>query len=190
MPPTFDSIKLLIAPSEGNIPYMYLDTVGKVTVGIGNMLPSVGVACELAFVNRTTKNRATPAEITTDFQTVAAQPRARLAQFYRQFTRLDLPDVQINELFRDRVAGFQQELRGSYPDYDSYPDSVQLAMLDMAFNVGTSGLRQTWPRLNTAIAARDWTTAAQECRRPQANPTRNAATRELFEAARGAQTSP
>jgi GH24 family phage-related lysozyme (muramidase) len=183
MSPTFDEITLLISPSEGRISHLYLDKVGKVTVGIGNMLPNAAAACALPFVNRTTTNRATPAEITADFQAVSAQPWPRAARFYSTFTRLDLPNVEIDQLFRERVQGFQDELRGHYPDYDSYPGSVQLAMLDMAFNLGTWGLKKTWPRLNTAIDAEDWAAAALECNRPQANPVRNAAVKELFEKA-------
>jgi len=180
MAPTFDEMKLVIAPSEGNVPYMYLDTVGKVTVGIGNMLPNVAAACALPFVNRTTKNGATSAEITADFQAVTSQPARRSSRFYRPFTKLDLPDPEINRLFLDRVRGFLGELRDSYPDFDEYPDPAQLAMLDMAFNLGTSGLKNTWPRLNAAIDAEDWAKAALECNRPQVNPTRNAATKDLF----------
>jgi len=50
-------------------------------------------------------------------------------------------------------------------------------MLDMAFNLGTSGLKNTWPRLNAAIDAENWAQAALECNRPQVNPTRNATLR-------------
>lgn len=182
MPPTLDSIKLLLIPSEGNVSHMYVDTVGKVTVGIGNMLPNAAAACALAFVNRTTGNRATPAEITADFNAVAAQPPARSARLYRPFTKLDLPNVAIDNLFRDRVAGFQDELRRAYPDYDDYPDSVQLALLDMAFNMGTAALRK-WPRLNKAISEQDWEAAAADSTRPKANPARNAAIKALFEKA-------
>lgn len=180
MPPTFEEIKALISPSEGNIPHMYLDTVGKVTVGIGNMLATVAAACALPFINRNTRSRATNVEITADFRSVAGQAWPRLARSYRAFTALDLPDVQINQLFRDRVEGFQQELREQYPTYDSYPNSVQLAMLDMAFNLGTAGLKNTWPNLNKAIDGEDWATAAIECNRPQGNAVRNEAVKALF----------
>ena len=52
--------------SEGSIPHMYLDTVGKVTIGVGNMLPTVASAKKLAFVNRITKKKATDKEIDAD----------------------------------------------------------------------------------------------------------------------------
>jgi GH24 family phage-related lysozyme (muramidase) len=183
MAPTFDEIKVLIAPSEGNIAFMYLDTKGYVTVGIGNMLPSASEAVKLSFVNRTTKNKATPAEITADFDAVSKQPKAMAANYYRQYTKTDLPDIAINLLFSDRVDQFQGALKAAYPKYESYPEGVQLALLDMAFNLGVSALKSPvkWPKLNTAIANEDWTAASVECYRPDANAIRNAKIKALFE---------
>ncbi|MFT7186732.1 MAG: GH24 family phage-related lysozyme (muramidase), partial [Pseudohongiellaceae bacterium] len=39
-----------IKHGEGSINHMYLDTVGKLTVGVGNMLPNSGAASELPFI--------------------------------------------------------------------------------------------------------------------------------------------
>jgi len=181
--PTFEEVKALIAPSEGNIAHMYLDSVGKVTVGIGNLLSTRVAAFELAFVNRATAETATQAEIAADFEAVSRQAWPRVARFYRSFTALDLPGSRIDELFRRRVDGFQKELRAAYPELEGYPGSVQLAMLDMAFNLGTHGLRKGWPNLNRAIARRDWATAAIESYRPQSSATRNAKVKALFERA-------
>jgi GH24 family phage-related lysozyme (muramidase) len=183
MAPTFDEIKGFIAPSEGNLAHMYLDSKGFVTVGIGNLLPDADTACALAFVNRTTSNPATRAEIVADFDAVSKQMKGKIARSYRQFTSLDLPDVQINQLFQKRIEGFQKELRKSYAKYDSYPGRVQLAMLDMAFQLGTYGLKNKWPNLNKAIDGEDWTAAAAACRRPDANAIRNDGTKALFEQA-------
>jgi GH24 family phage-related lysozyme (muramidase) len=186
MPPTFDAIKQLIAPSEGSKSFMYLDTKGLVTVGIGNMLPSAAAACALAFVDRATQARASSAAIEADYQAVSQQSKAKVANFYRQFTKLDLPDAEIDRLFAQRVAGFQNELRSKYAAYDTFPDSAQLAMLDMAFNLGTFALKNKWPKLNAAIDSGDWSAAATECIRPEANAARNAATVALFQQAAAA----
>lgn len=183
MSPTFEEIKALIAPWEGNISHMYLDSVGKVTVGIGNLLPSSEAACQLPFVNRVSGAPASLVEVAVDFQAVSRQAWPRVARFYRAFTVLELPDGQVDELFRRRVEGFQRELQDSYPSFSSYPGSAQLAMLDMAFNLGTRGLKKTWPNLNRAIDARDWATAAIESYRPQSSPARNARTKGLFQKA-------
>ena len=188
--PTFEEVKALIAPSEGNIAHMYLDSVGKVTVGIGNLLATPVAACELAFVNRTTSEAATQAEITGDFEAVSRQPWPRVARFYRSFTALDLPGPQIDALFRRRVDEFQQELHAAYAELEGYPAAAQLAMLDMAFNLGAQGLKKAWPNLNRAIGGRDWATAAIESYRPQSSATRNAKVKALFERAASEERAP
>jgi len=181
MAPTFDEIKVLIVPSEGNISFMYLDTRGYVTVGIGNMLPSGSDAVELPFLNRTTQNKATSAEIAADFDAVSQQTKGMAANYYRKYTNTDLSDVAINNLFRNRVYEFQQALAVAYPIYDSYPNSAQLALLDMAFNLGVGALKAKWPKLNAAIASADWEGASVESFRPEAKATRNAKIKALFE---------
>ena len=62
---------------------------------------------------------------------------------------------------------------------------LSLALLDMAFNMGTGKLKsQTeWPKLNAAVAKKNWATAAEECNRPDANARRNDETKALFTAA-------
>lgn len=159
---------------------MYLDTTGNVTIGIGNMLPSKDASQALPFVNRTTKNAAKKEEIAKDFDEVAKQKSGHPAKSYIKYTALDLPDVEINKLFQARIAEFVKLLRKHYPKYDSYPDAAQLALLDMAFNLGASGLKKDWPKLNKNIDDLDWAAAAGNCNRPDVQVTRNSAVKELF----------
>ena len=41
------SLKQMLVENEGRIPYMYLDTVGRVTLAIGHMIPLVTAAQKL-----------------------------------------------------------------------------------------------------------------------------------------------
>lgn len=190
MEPTFEEIKLLVVPFEGSISHMYVDTEGYVTVGIGNMVPNASAACRPAFLNRTTKNPATASEVKADFEEVSKQPKGNAARWYRPFTTLDLPDVQVNQLFRTRISEFRGQLRKAYPRYDTYPNSAQVAMLDMAFNLGTGALKKKWPKLNAAIEELDWAAAAENCVRPKANPVRNEVVSALFRRAAGLKPNP
>lgn len=183
MAPSFAAIKALLVPSEGNIPHMYLDNVGKVTIGIGNLISSAAYACTLSLVNRTTSKAATNQEITADFDAVSKQPRGLAPARYRPFTALDLPSSAIDLLFQNRVQEFLRLLKVSYPKYDFYPQSAQLALMDMGFNLGVSGLKSTWPKLNQAIDKQDWKAASLSCFRPQVNIMRNAEVKRLFEKA-------
>jgi GH24 family phage-related lysozyme (muramidase) len=159
--------------SEGSISHMYLDTVGKVTVGVGNMLPNVAAAQKLPFIVRANGKRATSDEIKTDFETVGKQARGQVASRYQTYTKLDLPENEINTLLDTRIATFKRELKLKFPDFDSYPITVQFALTDMAFNLGTNGVVIKFPTFTKAIKDKDWAKAAAESNRPQVNSHRN-----------------
>lgn len=177
---TFDEIKAYVVPHEGVVSHMYLDTVGKVTVGVGNMLPSAAAAAALPFVERVSRTPASDAQIRADFESVCLQPKAQQARHYRAHTKLDLPDDAIWTLLKARVDDFERQLSGYFPQFPSFPGSAQLALLDMAFNLGGAALNTRWPSLKQAVLAQDWRRAQQECERSTSTPARNNATRELF----------
>lgn len=171
----------MIKDGEGCIPHMYLDTVGKVTVAVGQMLPTAAAADALTFLRRDNGQRATAAEITQDFGAVAQQPAGRLASFYKQFTQLDMPDDAIDALLDKRIDDFEAGLRRDFSAYDSYPDAAKLGLMDMVFNLGNHGLVSKFPTFTKAARAQDWLTCARECQRTGIGDTRNAMTKQLFE---------
>jgi GH24 family phage-related lysozyme (muramidase) len=173
-----------IKVSEGSIPHMYLDTVGKVTVGVGNMLPDVASAQKLAFINRKTLMPATKDEIKTDFETVSKLTKGRIASFYKSSTALDLPSSVIESLLNNRIDGFKRELKLRFPNFETYPMTVQFALLDMAFNLGTNGLVSKFAKFKKAIEDKDWKNAASESRRPQVSSARNATVKKWLEDAK------
>lgn len=184
--PTWTDFNREIKISEGVIPHLYLDTVGAVTVGVGNMLPNVAAAQQLRFVQRTTQAPANADEIAADFDAVRQQPKGKVAGAYKAHTKLDLPAAAIDELLDARIAGFQRELRSKFADFDRYPITAQFALVDMAFNLGTHGLVTKFPKFTKAVIAKDWATAAKESHRPQVQASRNATVRRWLEEAGGA----
>src|SRR4029077_16526193 len=115
---------------EGKIPYMYLDTRGFVTVGVGKMLKDAAAAKALGFVRRADKSKATPAEIEAEFALILKQRKGNAAEFYEDFTKLVLPDDDIAALLKTVVDGFQADLRANFAGYDAYPVPVKRALLD------------------------------------------------------------
>ena len=160
---------------EGSIPWMYRDTVGKVTVGVGLMLPDAAAACRLPF--RVGGAPATEAQIEADFARVDALPMGRPALFYRAPAKPELAQAEIDSLLRTVVAGFEGDLRKALPGYDALPDGVKLALLDMIYNLGPAGLLKGFPRMMVAVAAGDWARAASCCERRGPGAARNAWTR-------------
>jgi GH24 family phage-related lysozyme (muramidase) len=167
---------------EGSIPWMYRDTAGHVTVGVGLMLPDAAAAQHLAF---SLDNRsATADEIAAEFARVDALPMGRPALFYRAPenapAKPELPQAEIDSLLQTVLTGFEGELKAALPGYDSFPDSVKLALLDMAYNLGPAGLLHGYPRLIKAVETGNWTQAAANCMRVGPGAARNNWTRQMF----------
>jgi GH24 family phage-related lysozyme (muramidase) len=174
---------------EGMFSHMYLDTTGNVTVGVGKLLADAAAAQKLAFVHRSdaSAKAATPEEIRADFETVNKQAGGKLASYYKQFTRLDLPESAIDALLDAEVRSFMAGLSKAFPEFDSYPSEACAAIFDMAYNLGLGALTSGFPTFCRAVRNRDWATAAKECHRGGIGEGRNNWTRDqLLAAARNA----
>lgn len=168
---------------EGKVNHMYLDSNGYVTVGIGHLLANRDAAMALPF-QRAPGWRAEPFEIGLEYDRLRQLSPNRLPSYYRTHTRLHLSDTEIDRLTLQHIETFHRELRSIYAEFDELPSSVRLALFDLIFNVGQTSLRNRWPRMNAAIAARDWATAAVQSRRaPPIPAARNDYVRKLFEQA-------
>lgn len=148
---------------EGKVNHMYLDTRGFVTVGVGHLLATVDDAKKLSFLQG---DIAASAEaIAIEYDKVKSQEMARVASYYKQFTTLHLSEESINQITDKHIDSFYKELKVIYDGFDDFPDSAKLALFDMIFNLGMTGLRKKWPRFNACVANNDWASAANDCRR-------------------------
>jgi GH24 family phage-related lysozyme (muramidase) len=163
---------------EGCISWMYRDTVGKVTVGVGLMLPDAKAAEALPFVVGT--RPATPQEISAEFTRVDTMPVGRASAFYKSSTALELTQQTIDAKLTSVLEGFEADLRVQLPHYDTLPDGVKMALLDMIYNLGPTGLFKDFPHLIAAVDAGEWAQAAERCIRRGPSAARNAWTREQF----------
>lgn len=175
----------LIKSGEGSIDHMYLDTVSKVTVGVGNMLPNAAAAQALAFLQRSDNTPATQQQIADEFSTVSKQQPGKIASSYKVYTKLYLTDAAIDALLQKRLDQFTVQLQKDFPDWATYPDPAKLALTDMAFNLGNAGLVNGFPSLTHAAKNKNWNECANQCNRKGIADSRNAETKALFlEAAR------
>ena len=163
---------------EGAIPWMYLDTRGYVTVGVGLMLPDAAAVQKLPFM--VGSRPATAEEIAAEYARVEAMPMGRPALHYHLENGLVLEKTEIDSLLRTVLTGFEGELRAKLTGYDGFPDSVKLALLDMAYNLGPMGLLQGYPTLIAAVEAGNWAKAAANCFRHGPGAARNLWTQRMF----------
>jgi GH24 family phage-related lysozyme (muramidase) len=163
---------------EGCVPWMYRDTVGKVTVGVGLMLPDTKAAQALPFFLGA--RAATPEEIAAEYARVDAMTLGRASSFYKTPTSLELTQQTIDAKLSSVLQGFEANLRTEFPHYDSLPDGIKMALLDMIYNLGPIGLFKGFPHLVAAVQTGAWAQAAEHCMRRGPGPARNNWTRQQF----------
>ena len=177
MPGYFDQSLTQLKSFEGCVPWMYRDSVGKVTVGVGLMLPNAAAACALPF--QTAEGAAATAQqIAAEFARVEALTMGKLPSFYRTGGSLELPETVMDEKLSAVLTGFETTLRERLAGYDKLPDGVKMALLDMAYNLGPAGLLEGYPKMIHAVETGAWATAAAQCARDGINAARNAWTRQ------------
>jgi len=147
VPTTPDGFRKAIRENEGVVSYMYRDTKGFVTVGIGFLIEDTKAGTLTAegkampFVKRAGGEKPTVEDIQADFDAVKKRPAGPgiEANSFRIYTKLDLPDAEIKKRFDEKLDGFWTQLQSEFPEFDTYPMPVQYALLDMVFNLGRGG---------------------------------------------------
>lgn len=149
---------------EGNIQHMYLDTGGRVTVGIGNLIDTVEQAQRLPFVRKEDQQPADEEEIRGDWETVKDHQElaASGAAAFAELTSLMLTHEAIAELLVRTLRANEQQLKRipEFSAFDTWPADAQLALLGMAWSMGAGF---DFPSFRAACARADFLAAAEEC---------------------------
>ncbi len=180
---------------EGVFTWMYRDTEGYATTGIGFLVRDHDEALELPFGNMTEERPATPDEIRREFTRVMSCKRGMRAGAYRAIRapRIELTEGAIMQIARRRLEKeFLPGVRKLLPRFDAFPEAAQSAIVDLAWNLGI-GRSATEERKATGLTAfgdllaacnrGDWATAAKECHVATSREDRNAWRAEMFTAA-------
>ena len=149
---------------EGEVPTMYLDCKGLVTVGVGNLVDPVSEACRLPFV-RADGTPATQAEIAAEWRTLKCKPELA-RQGYRvaaAWCKLHLTEEGIGTLVQAKLAANWAFMVKTYPAFknaDQWPAAAQLAASLMAWAVGAGfpGIFKNW---SACAAKADWNGCAE-----------------------------
>ena len=167
---TNSDVRSFVENNEGTVPHLYGDRRGNVTVGIGHLVPSLGAAQAIAFVNKHTGLPGTPDEIAKDFE-FARTLGSDLASDYEDPTILRLAPGEVGRMFDDDFI-VHAALAESFFSLDFLPHPVQIALFDLAFQVGGPRTRPTgqktglqvaaYKNLHPALGRRDWNRAGRE----------------------------
>jgi GH24 family phage-related lysozyme (muramidase) len=177
-----DAFVPFTAPMEGVVRFLYLDVKGLVTTAIGNLVDPMEAALALPLM-RPDGTRASREDIAAEWANVKARQdmRMRGGMAYAAVTRLRLTDEGVRQVVAGKLAQMESYLARRFPEWEEWPADAQLATLSMAWACGPAF---RFPRLEAALRAQDWITAANECRMDErGNPglrPRNKANRTLY----------
>lgn len=189
-PDQLDTLVANLRRFEGSVPWMYRDNAdaGNVTVGIGVLLASERDAVALPFRNTKAGRGATETEIAQAFAHVRSLPAGMSAGYYRGDRPIELPDEEVTALAVRRLndvflPGLARLMGPSSPDGDSRfdlaPWPAQQALVDLAWNLGLTGLAK-FQRLLAAVRAGAWSSAAVESHVSTSRKERNDWRAEMF----------
>ncbi len=167
---------------EGDKDFMYVDSKGNVTTGVGFLLANEDAAVDYPFVDFD-DNPATEEQKRAEWRLIASKydkSVSHSADWYEDFTELYLQQDSIDAKLRDVVESDFTALSRAFSGYGSFPSAARIAIHDMYYNLGGTGLREKFPSLMKAIAQTNWTNAADESHRTGINDERNNYVRDLF----------
>jgi GH24 family phage-related lysozyme (muramidase) len=161
---------------EGEVPHLYLDSRGYMTVGIGICLVTKEKrtdptrALTLPFKNLETGKPASETEIRAAFDKIVVMPPKLEAAKYETHPRLELEEKYMRQMVRDFIDGKAlPALKGNFPEWESFPKCARRALLDIAYNCGPAFFDDhkpkqpaKAPKLRAAVLAKKWDVAAAE----------------------------
>ncbi len=174
---------------EGRLDHLYLDSKGKVTVGIGHLISSSAAMASVTMYRKEEKATkvATFEQKKKEYETISKQKKGYRASWYKNHTALFMKPSDIEAQRDVHLKSFYTELTNIYrkgngyaSNFDDLPEDAQVALFDMIFNLGATKLDKTFPSFNKAIKGDDWKKAAKESNRPDVSKSRNDFVKELF----------
>jgi GH24 family phage-related lysozyme (muramidase) len=173
---------------EGAVGYLYRDSFGYPTVGVGHLVPDVDAALALPFQygnDPAIIRPATPDDIRAGYnalppQTTPPMPHTAYHPARRGLAPLYLLPHDQDDLLQADIRAHARLVVQKFDGFQTLPAPVRLGLLDMQFNMGGRFNRRTWPQFFAAINQRDFSAAARECIRPQIGQARNADIQALF----------
>ena len=145
---------------------MYLDVVGKVTIGIGNLIDPVSLALPLPFAHKSDSSPASQNEITAEWNTIKAMTSLATqgAKAAASVTTLMLAQDSITSLVLAKLDSNAATLKATpaFSSFETWPADAQLGLLSMAWSLGPS-FASGWPVFTAGAGRGDWTAAAANC---------------------------
>lgn len=150
---------------EAPLNFMYLDTKGLVTVGIGHQIFSAEDAQQIPFLDKAGKP-VPKVEIRRQYEFLKNSflPNYK-AISYQKLTNIHISEDTMANLMDANLQDIDRQLKLLFHGFDNYPSNIRLVLFDMAYNGGVNKLRIGYPKFIEAIRKGNWRAAADESHR-------------------------
>lgn len=169
-------------PFEGYLNYLYLDSKGYATTGMGNLTDSHAAMLALPW-RYTSGALASPGDVIAEFDRIKSHTElaGHGGGAFERYTVLHLDDSAVASLIAGKLGEMENTLRGYFSNFANLPADAQMGLLSMAWAMGAA-FAPKFPKFTRALNAMvpDFNTAAVESRMSDALP-RNDANRTLFQ---------
>lgn len=159
---------------EGHVTWMYLDSIGLVTTGVGILLDpysKYGKAIK-SWYNKTTSQLATEKEIYEEFQMVKSKngpqgvpvwnkdPSQNFTHYkaFEPITNLRATETDLKNAMLSAIAKKEKDCKDYFKDFDTFPADVQVVLIQMNY---AGGLYHRKKDLAPLLEKRDWLGARQ-----------------------------
>ena len=161
---------------EGFKDFIYLDTKGKKTVGVGT---NVDDRKKFMSINWQKDNRpATEQEKNEAFEVFERAKKRKEygqrygAKRYENKSSLRISKETSDKLLNDHLNDDLISLRKTFTEFDNFPEKLQDVLLDIKYNVGNVS-DEKWPKLHKGIKNRDLNSILKNVHRKDVPESRN-----------------
>jgi GH24 family phage-related lysozyme (muramidase) len=157
-------------PLEGRVHWMYLDILGLVTAGVGNLADPIGLALIMPWV-MPDGSPAPHDQIRRDWTALKAQQQLKKLhyKYAANVTKVRLTDAGIDAMVAKKLEQNALYLRQTYfPDWNKWPADAQLGALSMAWAVGP-GFPTKFGNFTRFAKEQKWLEAMASCKIRETN---------------------
>ena len=159
-------------PLEGWLGWMYIDALGYVTTGMGNLIDPISAALGLPWKNAD-GSRSSPDQITAAWNAVDAQrsdpkgqkqtsgPATKGGGSQGGVTSIRITKDDVHALVASKLKANETFIMTHLPSYAKAPADAQLAAHSMSWAMGP-GWSQTWTAFKSAFDKGDYAAAAAQ----------------------------
>lgn len=141
-------------PLEGTVQTMYLDMLGLVTIGIGNLIDPKATALQLPFLFRGSNLPASRHDISDEWDRVKSSGTAKSGwRAAERVCQLYLTMEGVRELVYRKLEQNHTHLEGRFPEIGQWPALAQMAVHSLAWACGPAF---RFPMLEACLRSQNW----------------------------------